>query len=170
MSDYLGRSGGLVKTLLADQLATWRQVRRGDRIIVCNPHYHHDKENQLYVSADEILGTAQGNSPAPAKAAGRGASHPPGSRTVRRIASEFSIVLEEFSNWHTLYNLCDLSQQVIFSASQDLRKSILNLIVPAHGLEKGMLGGESMDSGRTARLLDQSVVLKLETEPSLDRC
>ena len=77
-------------------------------------------------------------------------------------------MLEEFSNWHTLYNLGDLSQQVIFSASQDLRKSILNLIVPAHGLEKGMLGGESMDSGRTARLLDQSVVLKLETEPGLD--
>ena len=59
-------------------------------------------------------------------------------------------MLEEFFNWHTLYNLGDLSQQVSFSASQDLRKSILNLIVPAYDLEKGMLGGESMDSGRTA--------------------
>lgn len=158
---------GAGKTLLADQLTTWRQVRRGDHVVVCNPHYHHDKENRLYASADEVLGSAQAIRQrlpkllADALATPR---HQNGQKNTQRV----SIVLEEFSNWHTLYNLAGLSQQVIFSASQDLRKSILNLIIPAHGLEKGMLGGESMDSGRTARLLDQSVVLKLETEPSLD--
>lgn len=158
---------GAGKTLLADQLVTWRQVRRGDRVIVCNPHYHHDKENQLYASADEVLGTAQTIRQCLPKLLAEALATPRqqnGQKNTQRV----SIVLEEFSNWHTLYNLGDLSQQVIFSASQDLRKSILNLIIPAHGLEKGMLGGESMDSGRTARLLDQSVVLKLETEPSLD--
>ena len=158
---------GAGKTLLADQLVTWRQVRRGDRIVVCNPHYHHDKENQLYASADEVLGTAKAIRQRLPKLLAE-ALATPRQQNGQKNSQRVSIVLEEFSNWHTLYNLGDLSQQVIFSASQDLRKSILNLIVPAHGLEKGMLGGESMDSGRTARLLDQSVVLKLETEPSLD--
>lgn len=52
---------GAGKTLFADQLVTWRQVGRGDRIIVCNPRYHHDKETQLYASASEVLSTAQEN-------------------------------------------------------------------------------------------------------------
>ncbi|MGC1219343.1 MAG: hypothetical protein WA883_17860 [Phormidesmis sp.] len=31
-------------------------------------------------------------------------------------------MLEEFSNWHTFYNLRDLSQRVIFSASLVVKK------------------------------------------------
>ena len=57
----IGGDQGAGKTLFADQLVTRRQVYRGDRVIVCNPHCHHDKENQLYTSADEVLGTAQEN-------------------------------------------------------------------------------------------------------------
>lgn len=159
---------GAGKSLLSHQLCTWRQIRRRDTIIVANPHYHHDKQNGLYTTADIVLGSAEEIRQQLPKLIAEALATPrkvEGQENKQRV----SIVLEEFSNWHTsLYHLGAVAEQVIFSASQDLRKSILNFIIPIHGLKKGMLGGEAMDSGRTARLLDQSVVLSLEVEDSLD--
>lgn len=159
---------GAGKSLLSHQLCTWRQIRRGDTVIVANPHYHHDKQNGLYNTADVVLGTAEEIRQQLPKIIAEALATPrkvEGQETKQRV----SIVLEEFSNWHTsLYHLGAVAEQVIFSASQDLRKSILNFIIPVHGLKKGMLGGEAMDSGRTARLLDQSVVLSLDVDDSLD--
>lgn len=158
---------GAGKSLIASQIVTWRQIRRGDFVIVADPHYHHDRENQLYASADVVLSSADEIRQRLPKLMADALATPI-KQNGRKVTERVTIVCDEFSNWHTLYGLGDVASQVVYSASQDLRKSILNLVLVAHGTTKGMLGGEDMESGRTGRLLDQSVVMKLEVDDSLD--
>ncbi len=159
---------GAGKSLLTHQICTWRQICRRDRIIVANPHHHHDKEDGLYDTADLILGTAQKireELPKIIADAMKITRKSDGVKNPQRI----TIVLEEFSKWHTSgYSLADIAELCIHIASQDTRKSVVNFILVAHGLDKGMFGGEAMESGRVSRVLDQSVVIKLEVDKSLD--
>lgn len=150
VSVFVGASGS-GKSGLASAISLLRLFMSSHEVVVLDPHALENKRFGTWLTGRVLDAEAiKVELPELLK-----------SRNLAEGDRPLTLIVDELSGWVS-YGLNDEAQRLIDHGLRNARKAEHHMIFLAHGLEKGLFGGEDNKSGSVGQLLTAALIVELD--------